>query len=230
MILKKCASQLSLPVTLLSRLCLSQGRWPLCWRTHWIRPLHKRSLGADAANYRGVQLTSQLSKVVERTNGSAFVAWLAKHCFGEHQYAYTSKRSHRDVLAVNVCNWLLLLDAGFSVGLFCSDVSGAFDRVRRQRLCNKLSASGLPSDVVNFLASWLEDRVSNVIVSGALSPDSVLANNVFQGTVLGPPLWHNFLQTPAVLLGSTVSRKQFSLMTTIAVQFSRRVLTNQRSA
>ena len=78
------------------------------------------------------------------------------------------------------------------MGLFCSDVSGAFDRVRRQRLCNKLSASGLPSDVVNFLASWLEDRISNVIVSGALSPDSVLANNVFQGTVLGPPLWNLF--------------------------------------
>ena len=45
---------------------------------------------------------------------------------------------------------------------------------------------------MNFLASWLEDRISNVIVSGALSPDSVLANNVFQGTVLGPPLWNLF--------------------------------------
>ena len=170
----------------MSKLCLSQGSWLLCWRTRWIHPLHERSSRADAANYRGVHLTSQLSKVVETTIGSVFVPWFAKHGFGEHQYAYTSKRSHRDVLAVNVCNWLLLLEAGFSMGLFCSNVSGAFDRVRRQRLCNKLSASGLPSDVVNFLASWLEDRISNVIVSGALSPDSGLAKNLFQGTVLGP--------------------------------------------
>ena len=191
-ILKQCASQLSLPVTLLSRLCLSQGRWPLCWRTHWIHPLHKRNSRADAANYRGVHLTAQLSKAVERAVGSVFVPWLAKHGFGEHQYAYTRQRSHRDVLAINVCNWLLLLEAGFSVGLFCSDVSGAFDRVRRQRLCDKLAASGLPSGVVKFLASWLEDRISNVIVAGALSPDTVLADSVFQGTVLGPPLWNLF--------------------------------------
>ena len=114
---------------------------------------------------------------------------------------------------------------------YCSDVSGAFDRVRRQRLCNKLSASGLPSDVVNFLASWLEDRISNVIVSGALSFIVLcLQTMCSKGRCWVPLCGICFMQTPAVLLGSTFSRKQFSLTTTIAGQFSKRVLTNQRSA
>ena len=70
-------------------------------------------------------MTAQRSEVVERAVGSVFVPWLAKHGFGEHQYAYTKKRHHRDVLAVNVCNWLLLFEAEFSIGLFYINISGA---------------------------------------------------------------------------------------------------------
>ena len=40
--------------------------------------------------------------------------------------------------------------------------------------------------------SWSEDRVSRVVLGGAHSPDEILANSVFQGTVLGPPLWNIF--------------------------------------
>ena len=223
-ILKQCASQLSLPVTLLSRLCLSQGRWPLCWRTHWIHPLHKRNSRADAANYRGVHLTAQLSKAVERAVGSVFVPWLAKHGFGEHQYAYTRQRSHRDVLAINVCNWLLLLEAGFSVGLFCSDVSGAFDRVRRQRLCDKLAASGLPSGVVKFLASWLEDRISNVIVAGALSPDTVLADSVLQGIATNSACNDSIVRCIGMIVASNLSRSGLRAASILAaIEFAKSV-------
>ena len=46
---------------------------------------------------------------------------------------------------------------------------------------------------ISLLSSLrLEDRVSTVIVSGAHSVEEVLANSVFQGTVLGPPLWNLF--------------------------------------
>ena len=89
--------------------------------------------------------------------------------FVKNQYAYTTRRSHRDALAVNICNWLLFLDDGCAVGLYCSDVSGAFDRVRCERLTAKLHASGLHPNVVSFLASWLEDRESMVVVGGEKS-------------------------------------------------------------
>ena len=139
-----------------------------------------------------MHLTLQLAKVVERAVGGVFVPWLGQNGFGEHQYAYSQGKSHRDALAVNICSWLLLLKDGFAVGLYCSDVSVAFDRVCKERLGEKLRMSGLPANVVSFLASWLEDRVACVVVSGAKSDDEVLANSVFQGTVLGPPLWNYF--------------------------------------
>ncbi len=108
------------------------------------------------------------------------------------QDAYGQGKSHRDALAVNVFAWLLKLEEGDIVALYCSDVSGAFDRVRRDRLLAKLSASGIHPTILRFLASWLEDRKSVVVVNGDSSAERILANSVFQGTVLGPPLWNLF--------------------------------------
>ena len=59
-----------------------------------------------------------------------------------------------------------------------------------ERLGEKLRVSGLPDCAVSFLLSWLEDRISRVVVAGAHSPDAALRNSVFQGTVLGSPLWN----------------------------------------
>ena len=68
-LLKKCALALSKPVALLTRLNLSSGRWPRAWREHWIVPIYKRKAKHDPDNYRGVHLTAQLSKCVERLLG-----------------------------------------------------------------------------------------------------------------------------------------------------------------
>ena len=79
-------------------------------------PLHKKKAKSDPKNYRGVHLTQQLAKVVERAVGGVFVPWLGINGFDEHQYAYAKGKSHRDDLAVNVCSWLPLLEDGFAVG------------------------------------------------------------------------------------------------------------------
>ncbi len=192
-VLKACASELALPVTLLTRRLPTQGRWPSCRRTHWIHAIHKRKSRADGTNYGGVHLTPQLPKVVERALGSVFIPWVeANGLDGPHQYAYGKEKSYKDTLVVNVCNWLLLMERGSLVGVYCSDVSGAFDRVDRQRLSVKLRASGLHQRVVDVLSSWLEDRVSKVAVGGKHSPEEPLTDSVFQGTVLVSPLWNIF--------------------------------------
>ena len=82
--------------------------------------------------------TPQLAKVVDRSVGSVFVPWLAENGYGEHPYAYSHGKSHRDVLAVNVCSWLLALEDGLAVALYCSDVSGAFDRACKDRSFGKV--------------------------------------------------------------------------------------------
>ena len=109
---------------------------------------------------------------------------------GPNQYAYSRGPSYHDILFVNICSWISDMELGWLVGVYCSDVAGAFDRVDRQRLCNKLRVSGFHPKVIAFLMSWSENRTSRVVLGGVHSLDEILANSVFQGTVLGPFLWN----------------------------------------
>ena len=49
--------------------------------------------------------------------------------FGPNQFAYLPGKGARDALAVMVLTWLNGMCGGLKFGLYCSDVSGAFDKV-----------------------------------------------------------------------------------------------------
>ncbi len=190
-VLKTCADSLARPLTLIIRTMLQTGRWPACWRFHHIVPLYKKKSKSDPENYRGIHLTSQISKVAERVIGRTFIPKLEKMgVFGDRQFAYSAGKGHRDALALSVLSWILSLEKGNLVGLYCSDVSGAFDRVCEQRLTEKLKRAGLHPQVLRLLCSWLEPRTSAVVLDGQKSAPQTLKNSVYQGTVLGPPLWN----------------------------------------
>ena len=95
-----------------------------------------------------------------------------------------------DALAWNVLHWLTGFNEGRRIGLYCSDVSGAFDRVSSQRLISKLTAKGLHPKIIQLIGSWLDERSYNVIVDGHSGDPQPLRNSVYQGTVWGPPLWN----------------------------------------
>ena len=121
--------------------------------------------------------------------GTLLLPWLeTQGAHGPHQYAYGKGKGYKDVLAINVYSWILSLEKGEMVRVYCSDVAGAFDRVSHERLGDKLRLWGFHPDPLTFLQSWLEDGVSEVVVGGQSSGREPLCDSVFQGTVLGPPL------------------------------------------
>ncbi len=190
-VLKQCSGSIARPLALVIRKMLAEGRWPLCWRLHNIVPLYKKKAKSDPRNYRGVHLTSQMSKAVERVVGRLFLPKLqASGAFGSNQFAYSTGRGHLDALALSTLSWLLSLERGNLVALYCSDVSGAFDRVWESRLVSKLERSGLHPRILALLKSWLEPRQSVVVLDGCSSAPQPLTNSVYQGTVFGPPLWN----------------------------------------
>ena len=192
-ILQTCATELALPVAKLARLIVRTGAWPRFWCTHWICPLYKSKAASDAKNYRGIQLTAQLSKAMERYIGRLFVPFLETTiAFGENQFAYTSGRGARDALLLMVLSWLEAMVLDMKVGLYCSDVSGAFDRVSSQRVVLKLEALGVHASLVDIIRSWLGARQAHVVVGGLQSSPVEMSDMVYQGTVWGPPLWNTF--------------------------------------
>ena len=60
--------------------------------------------------------------------------------FGPNQFAYTQERGAEDALVLLVFDWITALANKRRIAIFCSDVSGAFDRVKLERLVAKLEA------------------------------------------------------------------------------------------
>ena len=58
----------------------------------------------------------------------------------------------------------------------------------------------MPADILAVLTSWLSARKANVAVGGKFSRDMVLRDMVYQGAVLGPPLWNLFFEDAATAI------------------------------
>ena len=130
-----------------------------------------------------MHLTAQLSKSIERVLGGCFLPYLERiGAAGPCQFAYRKRRGLRDALAFLTMSWILALSKGDQVGLYCSDVSGAFDRVSAQRLLLKLRQSGVHPKILALIKSWLIKRTATVVVDGTKSTLFHLSNSVYQGT------------------------------------------------
>ena len=192
-VLKQCADSLAIPISRLARRILDSGEWPDCWRSHWILPLHKRGPLSDYDCYRGIQLTAQLSKVLERFLAPLFVPHLERvGAFGRNQFAYRQGRGSRDAILYVTLRWLQSFSSGRRVALYCSDVSGAFDHVDKDRLLAKLRGFGCDPRVYAIISSWLEERTARVVVQGHESKVIYMCHMVYQGTVWGLVLWTSF--------------------------------------
>ena len=197
-LLKECAEALAPCIARLCRRLVQQGVWPDMWRDHWIHPLYKKGAHSHAGNYRGVHLTPVLSKVVERAIGRLFLPFLERSgAYGANQWAFRPGHSCRDLVTLRVLTWILAAHRGKKTGLFLSDISGAFDRVDVDILMGKFRRAGLGYILVRFLADFFKPRRAQVIVQGAASAMWVICNQVYQGTVLGPPSWSVFFSDVA---------------------------------
>ena len=101
-------------------------------------------------------------------------------------------------------SWIQGFNEGKKFGVYCSDASGAFDRVKRERLVAKLRAKGIHETFVQILDSWLQSRVGQVVVGGAQGEDMTLTDMIFQGTVWGPWLWNNFYEDARIAINEAL--------------------------
>jgi len=202
-ILRKLASVLALPLAIICRRLLYEGAWPEIWKVHYLVAIYKRGVVHNPGNYRGVHLTSILSKVVERVIGSPLIAYLQEKGYGLNQWAYRKRCSSRDMALMCITSCVLAICQGYKMGVYLGDISGAFDRVCKDYMIAKLYSIGVPDFFLDFLNAYLSPRIGYVCIAGALSEAFELANMVFQGTVLGPTLWNCFFSDVALAMAGT---------------------------
>ena len=194
-ILKGLSDVLAYPIAVLSRRILYEGCWPNRWRSHLLIPIYKKRSVYSAINYRGIHLTTILSKVVGRTIGNPLISHLQSHGFGDHQWVFRKMSGARDLLTVCVSPWNLAFCKGCKVGWYLSDITAAFDKVFKDFLMAKLVSAGVADVFLDFLNSYLARQIGRVAIGGVLSDLVALDDMVFQGTVIGPVLWNTFFSS-----------------------------------
>ena len=95
---KEWCAEFCIIIAILARFCLKCRRWPRRWRFHWVHPLFKKGSVSNPSNYRGVHLTTVISKIVERTIARILTPFLdSSNAYGMDQWAFRPKRSCRDL-------------------------------------------------------------------------------------------------------------------------------------
>ena len=85
---------------------------------------------------------------------------------GSNQFAYQRDRGARDALAYMVLTWLGGFQQGMKFAIYCSDVSGAFDRVDTRRMIEKLRAKRVRYNMLKVFEALLSERKALVVCGG----------------------------------------------------------------
>ena len=153
-------------------------------------------------------MTCNISKIVEKIIGHPLVNFLQQFGFGDSQWAFRKKSSSKDLLTVMTGTWIRTICSGHKIGAYFNDIAGAFDRVDKTYLLGKLRNIGVSDNFVDFLSSYLDPRIGRVTIEAAFSDTFEICNMIYQGTVLGPPLWNTFfhdIEGPATFEGGSAT-------------------------
>ena len=193
-LLRRCARELTPPLTTIFNACLEQQEWPREWKISSVVPIHKKGNKSEVKNYRPVSLLSVVSKVLEKIIATRLTHHLlANHLLSSRQFGFKKGYSAADLHLLLTTNWTTALDQGKKTCVFALDIEGAFDRVWHAGLVEKLRAAGVEGELLSLLSNYLHNRQLKVVLNGKESSLYTINAGVPQGSVLGPLLWNIFI-------------------------------------
>ena len=192
-ILKELKDVISYPLYALFRKSLDDGIVPRGWKDSVISPIYKKGNKSAPINYRPVNLTSNVCKLMERVLKRGIEDHLEGNVTKNSQHGFRRGRSPLTNLVEFIDKITKWIDEGKCVDVVYFDFSKAFDKVCHERLMVKLEAAGVCGKVQGWIREWLTERRQCVKVDGAMSAWKPVESSTPQGTVLGGTLFNVYV-------------------------------------
>ena len=193
-LLKIASHIISLPICHIFNLSLRSGSFPQVWKSAKVVPIPKNKRESlSAVNSRPISILPVLSKLMEKVVFKQILNYfLSNQLNSDFQHAYKADHSTCTALTEMVDTWLSYIDKKMMVGTVFLDFSAAFDVVDHSLLLSKLTVYGFSPTAINWMNSYLSNRMQCVFFNGCCSALKSLQCGVPQGSCLGPLLFSIF--------------------------------------
>ena len=190
-LLKTC---LSFPLQIIFNFSFSSGCVPDQFKVANVIPIHKKDSVTCMSNYRPISLLSIFSKIMEKLVCKRLTSFIDKHqILFDNQFGFRERHSTMHAILLITDKIQKAIEKGlFSCGIFL-DISKAFDTVDHSILIKKLSNYGIRGIANEWFSSYLSNRKQHVSIGSTKSEDLVITRGVPQGSVLGPLLFHLYI-------------------------------------
>ena len=193
-LLKRCATSLSVPIHLLWSESMSSGIVPSFYKIGFVSPLFKKGSRCEPSNYRPVTLTSHIVKVYERVVRKHMVHYLEiNNLLTDKQHGFRSNRSCLTQMLDHFDDIFEGFTRSEDTDSIYLDYAKAFDKVDLDLLIFKLKKYGFGNKLVDWIQSFLSDREQVVVLNSVHSDIAKALSGVPQGTLLGPHLFILFI-------------------------------------
>jgi hypothetical protein len=180
-------------VMVLFQTSLDVGELPAQWRNAKIIPLKKPNKGnyTVAKAWRPISLLSTLGKALESVVAER-ISYVVE-TFGllpVNHFGAMKKRSTEQALMLLQENIYKAWRAKKVLSLVSFDVKGAYNGVYKERLLQRLTARGIPPELVRWIDAFCSDRTATILVNGHVSEQQQLSQaGLPQGSPLSPVLF-----------------------------------------
>ena len=206
-LLKECAQQLCVPLSIIFRKSIDEGIVFRQWKLANITPLFKKGAKNLVQNYRPISLTSVPCKILESLIKEQLVEHLEKfNIIKNTQHGFRKGKS----CLTNLLEYLEYItdqiDQGNPVDSILLDFSKAFDKVPHTRLLLKLKSVGISGKILLWIEQWLTGRKQSVVLNNVISKWRPVLSGVPQGSVLGPILFLIYINDIDDCVSSKISK------------------------